>query len=63
MGGGTTTVVWSAVAGRHYVVQFKDSLDASWVNASGVIEASSASMSFVDNSSSAQRYYRVIAVQ
>ena len=36
MGGGSTTVVWSAVVGRNYVVQYKDSLDGSWTNASGV---------------------------
>jgi len=63
MGGGSTTVVWSAVIGRNYVVQFKDSLDENWTNASGVIEANSASMSFAHNSSSAQRFYRVITVQ
>jgi hypothetical protein len=63
MGGGSTTVVWSAVVGRKYVVQYKDSLDASWANASSVIEANTASTSFADNSSSAQRFYRVIAVQ
>ena len=63
LGGGNTTVVWSAVVGRDYVVQFKDSLGGNWSNASGVIEANSTSMSFAHNSSSAQRYYRVIAVQ
>jgi Tol biopolymer transport system component len=63
LGGGSTTVVWSAVVGRNYVVQFKDSLDATWTNASGVIEGNSTSTSFAHNSSSAQRFYRVIAVQ
>jgi len=63
IGGGSTTLVWSAVVGRNYVVQYKDSLDGNWGNASGVIEADSASMSFAHNSSSSQRYYRVIAVQ
>jgi Tol biopolymer transport system component len=63
MGGGSTTVVWSAVVGRNYVVQFKNSLDATWSNASGAIEADGTSMSFAHNSSSPQRFYRVIAVQ
>jgi Tol biopolymer transport system component len=62
-GSGSTTVVWSAVAGRSYVVQYKDSLDATWTNASGAIEADSTSMSFAHSSSSPQRFYRVVAVQ
>jgi len=62
-GSGSTTVVWSAVAGRSYVVQYKDSLDAPWANASGVLAADSASMSFTQSSSSPQRFYRVVAVQ
>jgi hypothetical protein len=63
LGGANRTVVWSAVVGRNYVVQYKDSLDASWTNASEVIEAGSTSMSFAHNSSSPQRFYRVVAVQ
>jgi len=61
-GSGRTTVVWSAVAGRSYVVQYKDSLDATWTNASGAIEADSTSMSFADSSSSPRRFYRVVVV-
>jgi len=63
VGGGSTTVIWSAVVSRNYVVQYKDSLDANWSNASGIIEADSTSMSFTHNSSAPQRFYRVIAVQ
>ena len=63
LGGGSTTVVWTAVAGRSYLVQYKDSLDAAWTNASEVLAATSASMSFAHNSSAPQRYYRVVAVQ
>ena len=63
LSGGNTTVVWSAVVGRNYVVQYKDALPAGWSNASGVIEANSISMSFAHNTSSPQRFYRVIAVQ
>jgi hypothetical protein len=63
MDGGSTTVVWSAVVGRSYVVQYKDSLDSNWTNASGAIEADSTSMSFAHSSSSPQRFYRVVAVQ
>ena len=63
LGGGSTTVVWSAVVGRDYIVQFKDALDAEWSNASGMIGADSTSMSFAHNSSSPQRFYRVITVE
>ena len=63
LGGGSTTVVWSAVVGRDYIVQFKDALDAEWTNASGMIGADSTSMSFAHNSSSSERFYRVITVQ
>ena len=64
MGGGSTTVMWTAVPNRNYVVQYKDSLSAAnWSNASGVLTASSNSETFVHGTSGAQRYYRVIAVQ
>ena len=59
-GHSTTTVVWSAVTGREYVVQYKDSLDANWANVSGVIAADSTGMSFAHNSPSPRRYYRVV---
>lgn len=63
-GGGGTTVFWTAVPGKSYVVQFKDSLGVSnWINASGIIMASATSESFTHASSAAQRYYRVVAVQ
>ena len=62
-GGGGTTVVWSGVVGRQYVVQFKESLGEMWSNASGAIEANSTSMSFTHNSSLPRRFYRVVAVQ
>jgi Tol biopolymer transport system component len=64
MSGGNTTILWSAVPNRNYVVQFKDSLSAAnWSNASGVLTATSNSEAFVHPSSALQRYYRVIAVQ
>jgi len=64
MGGGSTTVVWSAVPNRNYVVQYKDSLGSpNWSNASGVLTASAASESFVHGLSAATRYYRVILVR
>jgi len=56
--------VWSAVPGRSYVVQFKDSLDTpNWNNASCVLIASSPSESFSHASSASNRFYRVVAVQ
>jgi Tol biopolymer transport system component len=64
MGGGSTTVVWSAVPNRNYAVQYKDSLEApGWANASAVVTAHSTSESFVHASSAAGRYYRVVLVQ
>jgi Tol biopolymer transport system component len=63
VGGGNTTVVWSAVVGRNYTVQYKDSLGAEWTNASTMIQADSTSMSFTHNSSAPQRFYRVLAAQ
>jgi len=64
MSGGNTTIVWSAVPGRSYVVQFKDSLDTpNWSNASGVLTASLTSESFNLVSNAPKRFYRVVAVQ
>jgi hypothetical protein len=64
MSGGSTTIVWSAVPGRSYVVEFKDSLDTpNWSSASGVLTASVTSESFAHVSSAPNRFYRVIAVQ
>ena len=64
MSGGNTTIVWSSVPGRSYVVQFKDSLNTpNWNNASGVLTASQTSESFAHASSGPQRFYRVITVQ
>jgi hypothetical protein len=63
-GGTGTTVLWAAVPGRSYLIQYKDSVDAaSWTNASGPIAADSNSASFAHASSSPQRFYRVIALQ
>lgn len=63
MSGGSTTIIWSAVIGRNYVVQYKDSISVvNWSNASGVIQADSSGMSYVHNSVSARRFYRVITI-
>jgi len=64
MSGGNTTIVWSSVPGRSYVVQFKDSLDTpNWSSASGVLTANLTSESFNHSSSLSSRFYRVISVQ
>jgi hypothetical protein len=56
-------VIWSAVPGRRYQVQFKDNVDAAqWTNVSGPVNALSSTASQVDSTAGGvgQRFYRVI---
>lgn len=62
-GGGPTTLQWSAVPGRHYRVQFKESLvDAGWSEFPADIVAQFHSASFIDVSApgTSRRFYRVV---
>jgi len=64
--GGGATVVWSAVPGRTYQVQFKDDInDLNWSDFGGPSTASSTTGSLTDPtpSSSSHRFYRVILAQ
>jgi hypothetical protein len=61
--GGATTLLWSAVPGRRYRVQFKDRLtDAAWHELPGTVTASSTTASASDRSAGpgSQRFYRVV---
>jgi hypothetical protein len=63
LSGGGPTLLWSAVPGRTYRVQFKNALtDADWLELPDAVTAVSTTASLRDNSSSqgSQRYYRVV---
>jgi Tol biopolymer transport system component len=64
--GGGATLIWSAVPGRTYQVQFKDNInDLNWSDVGGPSTASSTTGSLTDPtpSSSSHRFYRVILAQ
>jgi len=64
-GGGSTTVLWSAVPGKSYRVQFMDNADdPGWSDLPGTVTATSSTGSRVDASASAagKRFYRVTLV-
>jgi Tol biopolymer transport system component len=57
------TILWNAVAGRSYTVQFKDTVDASsWTNLAQSIRAAGSTASAADTSATAsyKRFYRVL---
>ena len=61
-GGAGTTVLWSAVPGKTYRVQSKDSADAAvWSEFPGLVTAPGSTASYVDTtgSPSGHRFYRV----
>lgn len=63
-GGGPATLLWSAVPGRSYRVQFKDSVEAlQWNEHPSPVVAQFSTASFTETSapSGGQRFYRVIA--
>ena len=60
-----TTVLWSAVPGRTYQVQFKDAVDKpEWTNLPGPVTPASSSGAAADpaGGQSVQRFYRVVVV-
>ncbi len=64
-GSGSTTVLWSAVPGRSYRVQFKDEVtEAQWTDWGEVVTASSSTGAAVDLAAPAtgHRFYRVLLV-
>jgi Tol biopolymer transport system component len=63
--GGATTVLWPAVPGRAYQVQWKDDLSqGSWQTLPGAVTISGSTGSMVDTAASAQskRFYRVVVL-
>jgi hypothetical protein len=62
-GAATRQVLWSSVAGRSYSVQFKDSLLDDWSTLPQTVRATSSTAAFVDNASTATRFYRVAALE
>jgi len=62
-GSSTTTVLWTAVPGRTYRVQFKGALDAeSWTDLPGPVTATSGTGAALDATAAgwSQRFYRVV---
>lgn len=66
-GAGTAevTVVWCAVPGRTYRVQFKDRVDAPWTDLPGDVTASGETASKTDSTAGASlaRFYRAVLLQ
>lgn len=59
--GGNVTLVWSAVAGRSYSVQYKDSLDdPAWRALSGTPTINGHQGQFAVPTDQASRYYRIV---
>ncbi|MBI2924166.1 MAG: PD40 domain-containing protein [Verrucomicrobia bacterium] len=65
VGSGQTTVLWSAVPGKSYRVQYKDDLTVpSWTDLPGVVTANSDQGSAIDpTAASSKRFYRVVLGQ
>jgi dipeptidyl aminopeptidase/acylaminoacyl peptidase len=61
--GGPVTLLWSAVPGKTYQVQFKDQLADSWTDLAGPITVTSLAGTARDPSGPAQRFYRVLLAQ
>lgn len=62
---GSTMILWSAVAGKSYLVQFKDALSTSaWSDLGEVVTATGSTASSVDETVGMQnqRFYRVLLV-
>lgn len=65
IGGQPPTILWNAVVGKTYVVQYKDDLtQANWSSIDGVISAKSTTASAMDTTSPArsERFYRVLQI-
>jgi hypothetical protein len=61
---GETTIIWSAVGGKAYRVQYKDTLDAGWADLVAPVMISNGQGSAVDSASSLAgvRFYRAVAL-
>lgn len=65
VGSGTTTVLWSAVPGRTYQVQSRDTIsEAGWANVGGPVTATGTGASVADAvPGDPDRFYRVVLVE
>jgi Tol biopolymer transport system component len=65
LSGSGVTLLWSAVPGRTYTIQFKNSVDApAWSNLAENVRAASTTGSFLDNTpAQPQQFYRVILAE
>jgi len=66
LGSGGTTILWAAVPGQIYKVQFKNTLeDAEWTDLPGAFVVSGGTASLTDPTAAAQsrRFYRVVSGQ
>lgn len=66
LGGESTTVIWNAVEGKTYRVQYKDSLtESEWQWLSDEVVATSSRAAVVDDSvsDSTRRFYRVVLIE
>ncbi|MCI0347869.1 MAG: hypothetical protein L0Z53_00450 [Acidobacteriales bacterium] len=62
-GGDTKQVLWSAVAGRTYLAQYKDELADPWSTLQGTVRAVSSTAVKSDLAAASQRFYRVLLVE
>jgi hypothetical protein len=62
-GESTRQLVWSAVAGRTYAVQYRDSLEDPWSTLAGTFRATSSTATRLDTAATAGRFYRVVLAE
>jgi Tol biopolymer transport system component len=63
-GSGETTLLWSAVPGRTYQVQFKSAVtNPAWIDLPGPVIATDTTASYIDPAAASERFYRVVLVQ
>jgi len=61
---GSRVVVWNAVSGRHYLLEFKASIDSgAWTSVGSEVVAAGSEASVVDAAAGAQGYYRIRLVE
>jgi DNA-binding beta-propeller fold protein YncE len=56
----TTTILWDAVIGKKYQVQFKTDLSAAWTNLGSAATATGLNLSATDSVTGGMRVYRVL---
>jgi hypothetical protein len=56
-------VIWSAVPGRTYAVQYKDSLEEPWSTLAGTVRASAFTAAKLDTTAVPNRFYRIVLAE